>query len=359
MYNTNKIWNRKEHPPRLFIGFLAVLLGFPPSVFALRQAGLEENAARSEYLNLIGVQPDDFRAGLEEGPVNVRKLRKWIGSNLLEFIREPELSVQFENVRKAGASRTPAKHLVKGAGQDWWVHMHLATPARNGDLGYPEEALSLKNGLLFRIVTNREGKVVGLADPLAEGYSVVGLLLGDLPQFFVALGQIPGESWSPLLSQRDLGTLVNKAFESVLKAQGELELEMRRNRTRYVLVRSVNENSTPYFLRLLGIRRPVPPFWLMENQRRGTMLPWSKNPYFVWSLSERIGGFTGRVPQWSYRGVFQRLDLPVGPEDEENKRKLLQSVQGTGLEETDRYGVGVEEWTRQRIDRDEHLGVRS
>ncbi len=312
--------------PRLFAIFLIFAIALPSSASALRVS--QEGAGLEELGHMLAPA-----AGMEEGPVNVRKLRNRVGRTLIEFIRETEWSIQFENVQ--APNRTPAKHLVKGADQEWWIHMHVAVPHKEGDKKHFVSIWSLKNGLLFRLITDKEGKIVGLADPLAEEYNFLKLFFVRIPPFFVALGRPAGESRSPLLSPEDLDELRKKALETVLKSREDLESAMRTNEPRYTLVKSVSKRSSSYFLELLGIHLlPPPSIWLMEPSRgKYRMIP--KKPYFILELPEgvRFGSF-GRVPKWSYRGIFQRLDLPVTPEAEVEKSELLQSMQDAGMEES-------------------------
>jgi len=311
--------------PRAVALALSFTFALPNPALALR---IEQSPAIKTALE-ESLQP---AAGAEEDKnvvVDLYKLRNEIGLDLLKTLRKPGWSVQFENVVKGLESRTPEKHLVKRSGPDWWIHLHLAFPSDH-------KGVELTNGLLFRILRNAEGRITGLADPLAEHSD----FRFDKPRFFVVLGKPPGQLGGALLSKKDLGKLTAEALETVLRNRESLEARILRNKPSYLLLKSVSQEPSRYSypLRLLGFRLPPPSIWLMENARKAAH-DYPEKPYFilnlpdVWDVDYPSRSFVWNMYKWRHRGVFQRLDLPVTEADEKEKAALLQRLTAAGMEE--------------------------
>jgi len=153
------------------------------------------------------------QAGMEEQQERVPKhgvsnVRYWVRRELRELMRNvredpSRCSVGFERV-------STRYHLVKGARDQWWIHLHSNAPGSN-------------NGLLFRIRRSRENRaIVGLGDPMAESWA------SDPRQTFVPLkGVVP---------KTTVRWLVKQAFQAVSAEQKALIRAMDKGpRAQYVL----------------------------------------------------------------------------------------------------------------------------
>ena len=138
--------------PRVLVVCLSLALILPSPAYGLRVS--QEGAGLEDLQRTLEPAADSG-----EGSVNL--LRRVVSKQVGEQLDNPSPSsvgVNFDTAfskHPNGALRFPHLAVVKGAGEDWWIHLHLQSAGRD-------------NGLLLRLVLSKEGMIIGLADPMAE-----------------------------------------------------------------------------------------------------------------------------------------------------------------------------------------------
>ncbi|MBI3323320.1 MAG: HD domain-containing protein [Candidatus Omnitrophica bacterium] len=124
----------------------------------------------------------------------------------------------------------PPRSLVKMMGTDWLgIHLHA------GHRTIPWIGPRVRgNGLLFRLVLSEDGRVQGLADPMAEPRNLLPALLKDLYGFTPLRGLIP---------ERRLRWLTKVALRLVQEAEPQLRPWILEGRAEQVLMQAVGPHD--------------------------------------------------------------------------------------------------------------------
>ncbi|GEM_PF-6183685 len=193
-------------------------------------------------------------------PLNEMKgnIGKQINGSLNYFLWGLDLKLQFDAPIGMPPPRRYRKALVEGAKGEWWIHLHMPSPPRGGG-----------NGLLFRLLL-RDGKIIGVTDPMAE--------LGTSE--FVTLEP-------PYVFKGRLTRLIQAAEREVMSVEVARSLES-------------------------AIRKNRPGMFLWESKE-----PDGKKLYMIWTKAQINVGFERVVNESSGR-VYRSLSRPTTAGLEEN-----------------------------------------
>ena len=168
--------------------------------------------------------------------------------------------VFFDNVSSSKTGRFhPEWALVKGAGEDWWIHLHLSWTDKSG--------FWRSNGLLFRVL-HLQGKIIGLTDAMAE------------PEGSVDAGFIPLKG---LLFRRQLHWLTHSSWAVVKGHADVLEEALKGNQPKSALgiAAAMPPGSKNPLYQMLRVRS-------LGNSDRGYYFP--RGPEFIRLDREGLSG---------------------------------------------------------------------
>lgn len=250
--------------PRAIALALCLALCPPSPAFALRTqsseselvlSGLEE-ALLGDQRSIAGKKIQDpslkpstiDTAGLEGKPVE--EFKKHVAEGIQQVLTKWggwTFSIDFDGVIDYNPPR-PQWALAKGAGNDWWIHLHLQSGL--DPLG------KQTHGLLFRFVLSEEGRIVDLADPMAESFSETTVKSSEESSFgiFVPL--------SGLVPEEQLGWLVKAAGKAIANQQGPLGKAIRKSKYKMMLGKAV----TPGREGLYRILKPDDAWLSLSNE---------------------------------------------------------------------------------------------
>lgn len=216
--------------PRVAALFLSMNLALPSPALGLRKIQTKDSGLEEQELTAALLGSSSASAvGLEERHVD--RVRRLVREHLKSQIKEhggSSLYIGFEDAPLQD-------HLVKGAGGDWWIHLHLYFKE------FPFFRLPTDyagNGLLFRIVhLDRNLKRMALSDSLIEPLGTSA---------FVPLGGLVDEGLSRKIMAKARGAVAKKA-----KGLGQA---MQTQEMTYVLGRAVTPGAE-------GLWAMVDPKW--------------------------------------------------------------------------------------------------
>ncbi len=123
-----------------------------------------------------------------------------------------------------GTILNPHWALVRGAGEAWWIHLHVYYDVIHGLDYYRQHGLPqrvLRNGLLFKLVLSEDGQIQGLSDALAERGDALA------PRGFVPISKLIPEKeyrWLIDTAQAIIQPYAEKLEGAIAKQQWKLSL---------------------------------------------------------------------------------------------------------------------------------------
>ncbi len=254
-------------PLRVLASVLCATLSLPGPALALRvQTPLESAGAEELSGALTPVFEGPFREALRTVQLTTNS---WMTQ-----LTKGSISIWVDFETPVNPKHRPVwSHLVKGAGEDWWVHLHIYSKTPEG------KTAQIVDGLLFHLVRSADGRILDVDHPMADTFALVELdpLAKD--------GTVPGE-----FVQR----LVRLARQSVVEnAQNRELLEHR------------IKSGLPSLFVLLSAVAPEDARGLFQMVKRQSL------------ESNRLKEFPWREIPISY----ERLDLPPAAGAEETQEK--------------------------------------